>query len=133
MSPLRSKSYVIRGKPIAWRRAAPSWNHHHLYDPQTHDKLIMRIDLEKQHDNEPLFNSAVHLDMFFYFLQPKSIKYKKPNPYHCQSPDVDNCIKLILDSIKNVLITDDRIVSSLAAHKLWDDVARTEFTITSLI
>jgi Holliday junction resolvase RusA-like endonuclease len=52
---------------------------------------------------------------------------------HGVKPDIDNLQKFVLDSISNgVLLTDDKIVYSIKATKLYDERPRTEFTITEI-
>lgn len=123
----RTKHYVINMPPVAWQR--PRLNRQtRFFDNQAKTKLVVGISLDLQHNKEPLFNGPIDIELYFYFKPPKT---KKPTTHHVK-PDVDNLVKFILDTIKDVLISDDKIICSIHAHKLYDQNPRTEFTITEV-
>ncbi len=128
---MRSKSYCIKVKPMAWQRAGRNGSRY--FDAQAKDKLAHGLYLINQHDDEPLFDKAIRIDAVFYMAIPKTLQNRSHTKYHTKSPDIDNLKKFLLDSLKDVLITDDRIVSELGAAKYYDKDPRTEFTITELV
>jgi len=127
---VRSKTYVIGVKPIAWQRAARNGSRY--YDAQAKDKLAFGLHLINQHDDEPLFDKAIHLDMTFYMNIPKAKQDKLKSIYHVGPVDLDNLCKFLLDAIKGVLIIDDRIICSITMKKVYDWLPRTELTITEV-
>lgn len=127
---LRNKSYVIDINPIPWQRARINGNR--FYDAQKQDKNSFGLFLLNQHNNEPLFDKPVHLDVIFYMPIPKSITQRKSSRYHSTFPDLDNLCKFLLDAIKDILIIDDRIICSLSAKKIYDKHARTEVLIKEI-
>jgi|ERR1700761_4119439 len=128
---MRTKSYCIKLSPIPWKR--PSLNGNRFYDAQAKDKLAFGLFLAKQHNDEPLFDTAVHLDIIFYMRIPKKGTARLPNAPHYIKPDLDNLCKFLLDAIKDVIILDDRIICSLSAKKVYDKVPRTELVITEVV
>lgn len=128
---VRSKSYSIKLTPIPWQRAR--LNGQRFFDGQTKEKVAFGLYLNQQHNDEPLFENPISLDIVFYMPMPKSIKDRKNTPYHSTKPDLDNLCKFLLDAIKDVLIADDKIICSIYAKKVYDKEPRTEFVITEVI
>lgn len=127
---MRSKSYTIKVKPIAWQRAARNGSRY--FDAQAKDKLAHGLYLINQHGDEPLFDKTIEIDITFYMAIPKTIGDRQISIHHSKSPDLDNLIKFLLDAIKDVLITDDRIIWKIYARKYYDKNPRTELTITEV-
>jgi len=128
---LREKKYVVPGDPVAWAR--PGHNGHHFYDRQKQDKLHFGIWIENQHENEPLFKGPLRVSWLFCFSFPQLVRKPEKYEFHTDVPDLDNCIKFVLDAIKGIAITDDRIVCGYGyTEKRYDENPRTEFIITEL-
>lgn len=127
---LRSKSYCINIKPIPWQR--PMLNGYRFFDGQHKDKVCFGIHMQQQHGEAQLFNRPIHLDMTFYMETPKSISARKKGVFHTNRPDLDNLCKFILDAMKDVLISDDKIICKLSAQKIYGKEPRVEFTITEV-
>lgn len=51
---------------------------------------------------------------------------------HTQRPDLDNCMKAILDGLNRIAFADDSQVASMLLRKRWGTVARTEVTVEAL-
>lgn len=66
--------------------------------------------------NKP-FEVPVDVSIAFYFAKPAKSKFK----YHGVKPDLDNCIKLLLDSANNICWRDDCLIRSLRASKVYTD------------
>ncbi len=86
-----------------------------------------------QHNNQPLLDGPLHLDVTFYMPIPKMRvkKIKKGQP-HLSRPDLDNLIKFVADICLNIIYKDDAIISSIHAKKIYENNARTEFKFTKL-
>ena len=124
--------YIIQGEPKAWKRPGGQI---HRYDTQKHDKLVIGIELSRQHGRE-IFTLPLHIELIFYIKHPKcsSKKEELVMGTPCATrPDLDNYIKLILDCASNgVLYNDDNIITSLLAKKIYDPQPRTEIIIYEL-
>ena len=128
---MRSKSYRIDITPIPWQRVARRGNR--CYDTQTKDNVCFALSLSQQHNDEPFFSNPIHLDVTFYMPIPKLIKERPESPYHATVPYLDNLYRFMLNSIKDVLIADERVICSLSLKKVYDKEPRTEFTITEVV
>lgn len=128
----RTKSYIIPVAPIPWARARLAGKRH--FNAQAQERFAFGICIKSQHNNEPLFAKPVSIDVTFFM--PESANHAKKNKdgviYHSQTPDLDNLLKHILDSLKNVCVTDDSIISRIIAKKVYDKEPRTEFVIQEI-
>jgi Holliday junction resolvase RusA-like endonuclease len=79
-------------------------------------------------------NNPMDLKVWFYFPRPKShysldtsTKKLTLSPlapvYVTKTPDIDNCLKLVMDAMQGVLFPDDKCICSLASYKLWHPTA----------
>lgn len=130
----RSVLFFLKGKPVPLQRGR-SFSRR-VWDSQKEIKLHDKILLSHQLGNMPKFEDALRLDINFYFTMPKSMSDKKrlqlAGKPHIFKPDIDNCIKYILDIGNRVLYYDDSTICEIFARKLYDDIERTEFIITEL-
>lgn len=129
---MREKHYHIPISPVAWKRAALNTKYCRIYDTQKHEKLAFGLYLKQQHKDEPQFKLPTFLDITFYF--PLTKRARKENlVYYDSIPDADNCIKMILDILKDCeILSDDRIIVGINSWKLYGDPGRTEFTLKEL-
>lgn len=51
---------------------------------------------------------------------------------HCQKPDLDNCLKAILDGLNRIAFADDSQVYHIIALKHWGDVEQTVVTVNGV-
>lgn len=132
----RIKHYIIFGDPIALARARISRGK--LYDAQKHAKLVWGIDLQRQQNDEPLFEGPIFMDVLFYMPLPKSCSKKKQdslkNQWHIYKPDSSNLLKFIEDVAISICYKDDSIISKVNIEKVYDDGKgpRTEFIFKEL-
>jgi Holliday junction resolvase RusA-like endonuclease len=125
---MRSAMYCVNVPPIAWKRAARNGNR--MYDDQARDKVNFGLYLHAQHGENPLFSKPIKVEIKFYMPIPKTVKQRRN--YHACAPDLDNLIKFVNDTMKEIVITDDRIICSLFAEKVYDKNPRTELIITEV-
>lgn len=78
----------------------------------------------------PVQPDPMELRLWLYFTRPKNhYSYdritgqyflKRDAPvYVTKTPDIDNCVKLVMDAMQSVLFEDDRCIVSVAAKQLW--------------
>jgi len=129
-------TYVVMGDPIPLARHRHSGRR--TWDSQKQIKLVWGIDIRKQHFEqlgEYKYTGPLHVDIIFYLPMPKcSVKKAQEirGRYHIFTPDLSNMIKFVEDAATGILFDNDSIVASIASKKIYDDVPRTEFTITCL-
>ncbi len=126
--------YVILGNPLPLNR--PRFFRGRVYDSQKVEKLINHLEIKRQHGKLPLFMNPVHLEITFIFEVPKSYSKKKREltlgKPHCFKPDIDNLVKKILDEMTSACYTDDAIVSSISARKIYGIQGKTVFFFTEI-
>lgn len=123
--------YVIPGDPIPLARARFSSNH--VYDAQKHLKVSTSIYLQSQHDRKEMFSNPVKMHVIFFMSIPmgstSTKRSKLLNTYVSKKPDLSNLIKFIEDTATGIIFTDDKLVCSIDAHKVYDYDPRTELII----
>jgi Holliday junction resolvase RusA-like endonuclease len=70
---------------------------------------------------EQCFPEHIPIKMTIGFNRVKSKWLPKKEHYPFRKPDLDNFIKLVLDSINTILIPDDAQVTTIVATKRWTD------------
>lgn len=125
---VNSKSYIIPGDPVPWKRAGINWNAKRHYDEQIGLKNSLGFYLKKQHGNAPMFTGPLRMSFIFYFGRKKSKKF-----YHTYIPDLSNLIKMVEDIGTGILYEDDCLIAEISAVKCYSTYSRTEFTITELV
>ncbi len=126
---MEHKVYVLYGNPVAWARPAPARNH--MWDTQKQIKFQYGALLRQQHDDAPLLEGPLHLEIKFYFHIARTRKHQ-PGGYHIFKPDLSNLIKLIEDIGSGILYKDDALIASMRAAKIYDETPRIEFSLYTL-
>lgn len=128
--------YVIPNNPISLKRPRYSSITKKMYNSQRGEMLVMSIGLQSQHDDEPLFEGPLHMDIVFYMPIPQSKSKKEQEAlqgqYHISRCDLDNMIKFYCDLGNSVLYHDDSQIVSISAKKIYDKVPRVEFSISPI-
>jgi len=122
----------VRGNPKAQKRhrSGRGWT----YDPSESDKADLLALVHEKAPEVPL-ECPVAIRVRFYMPIPKSWpKYKKKmalqiNPPHAKKPDIDNLVKLVLDTLEGVFFMRDSQVYCLRAYKYYSNVPETVIEI----
>jgi Holliday junction resolvase RusA-like endonuclease len=133
--PNRESKFIILGKPVAWARPGKTRFSRDAYDTQKALKDDYKWFLKSEMLAEPLFEGPLHVELKFFMpitLGKEKRKREREGQYHIFASDLDNLIKFVLDAAKDILYTDDRIISSINAVKVWDSTPRTELLIREL-
>lgn len=135
---MKALSFHITGNPVSLARARMGKGR--MWDSQKQEKLIFGIKLLEQlkeqtsEDFEPL-DCPLSVDIYFFFQMPQ-YHYKKwdklRNTSHHYKPDIDNCIKFLLDASTGVLFKHDACVSEVFARKIYADEPCTRFTVRQI-
>ena len=134
--------FIVEGTPN------PLKMHRHTrkgftYDPSKKDKKDFLKKLLKFAPKPPI-TSPIRIIIIFSMPRPKAhfrtgkfkgiLKPKVPIQ-HSKTPDLDNLVKLVCDSLNGVFYKDDSQISQLKAEKLYCDVdekPRTEVHIEQI-
>lgn len=73
---------------------------------------------------------AISLSVFFYKPRPQSMSKKVV--HWTKKIDIDNALKLVMDSMNGIFWNDDAQITMLMATKKYDEVPRTEVVIQYL-
>ena len=131
--------FTIYGKPKPLKRHSPSkWGGN--YDPSYKDKKDIILRVAKFKPKTPLLG-GLRVYLVFYMQRPKEHfrmgKFKGQlkkglSIFHTKTPDIDNLIKLILDSLNGQFWNDDKQICQLQSEKLYCNAGekpRTEIII----
>jgi Holliday junction resolvase RusA-like endonuclease len=142
---MREIAFTITGEPQALKR-------HRTY---THGKggrvlpFPMQVDPSKkdkenflaiahQHRPQNPIDTPIKLILTFYIGRPKKhyrtgqfANQLRPDApkYHTSTPDTDNLIKFVSDSLNGVFWRDDSLIYIIEAQKVYDEIPRTEVHI----
>ena len=88
-------------------------------------KDTKKIIEEQKPAGPAVTDKAVHVRASLHFKRPKkhfkkdgSLKPTAPK-YVLKRPDIDNCLKFILDSLQPGVIIDDKLVVEVKIVKMW--------------
>lgn len=125
--------FTIPGKPFAKQRPRMTRSGVAFTPKETvsFERTVGQIGL--QHFSEPLLGPvSVRIEAVFEI--PKSWSRKKSaeahGAPHIQRPDLDNCMKAILDGLNRIAFADDSQVAEMVLRKRWGDVAGTTVWIS---
>jgi Holliday junction resolvase RusA-like endonuclease len=98
-------------------------------------RLLTTIELERQHQDEPLFEGPLSLEVLFFFplpLTPRSRCKARPGDQYTMPPSLFTLIHF-LESVSHGVIYDcESSIAYVTCKKTYDEEARTEFTITEI-
>jgi len=116
--------FVIPIDPIPWKR--PGQSRYGRFDLQKAVKDQLRAIFIRGMDKHQPLLGKVHLSLIFHMPIPKSLPKKERDGWHSKKPDLDNLIKLVLDSMNGICFRDDSQVCFIIAMKGYSDDPRTE-------
>ena len=135
--------FTIWGKPKAKGRPRLSTygGFARAYTPQDtieYENLIKLSYLQASETQDPIeFDKPIVLKVNAFYEIPKATSKKKRtgmlngNIRPCIKPDIDNCLKAVLDALNKIAFKDDTQVIELYAAKNYDEQPRVEVEITN--
>jgi len=131
---------VLPGKPQTYKPPRFRRNASRTQAYTLHHKSMKsaREVLAEQTETPPLRDEPLIVFIELYFRRPKS-HFKKGTlrtdapKYVTKTPDVDNCIKFVLDALQPKVVADDKSVTKVVAEKKWCDDATAECTTIELL
>ena len=132
--------FVLPGKPQTYKPPRFRWNASRTQAYTLHHKSMKsaREVLAEQTKTPPLRDVPLIVFIELYFRRPKS-HFKKDTlrtdapKYVTKTPDVDNCIKFVLDALQPKVVADDKYVTKVVAEKKWCEGATAECTTIELL
>ncbi len=127
---------IVYGNPIAKKRPRFSRRGKHVvtYNEQEKEEESFRNEVFHQLKSTEPCNSPMRVFLQFWMKRPKShfrtgkysgiLKEAAPK-IHVGRPDVDNLIKFVFDALNGLVWTDDCIIYSIGAFKLYCEEPKT--------
>ena len=119
---MKTVTFVIPGKPFGKQRPRATRGGR-MYTPAAtvaFERIVGQIAME--HFQTPM-TGAVGLEIVATFAPAASWSAKKRaenlHRPHTQKPDMDNCLKAVLDGLNRVAFADDSQVSQITCRKVW--------------
>lgn len=129
------KVYVIKGDPIPMG-LAKSELVKHVWDIRKTRKEIVLMDLEMQHQSNPLLKGKLHLSATFFMPHKRTaVKDKnqsKAGEYHYSKPRLSELIRFVEQISKGVIYAQDGSIGSISTKKVYDANPRIEFSFKEL-
>jgi Holliday junction resolvase RusA-like endonuclease len=128
-----SVTLIIPGKPYGKER--PRFGKGRTYTPSktvSYEEYIRHLYRVTSESQKP-YEGPVRVDFMIVHKMPKRLPKERWWP-SC-TPDIDNVIKLVLDSLNGVAYSDDRNVVQGSWEKRYvvgDEIPRVEVTLTFL-
>lgn len=123
--------YILSGEPIPLARARHAKGR--TYNSQSIIQNRCKLDLNKQHNKQPLLKGPIALEINFYMPIPlswsQSKKERMAGQPHISKPDWSNLLKFVEDCGTGILYTDDSLIYQVTGTKIYDWFARTEFIL----
>ena len=133
-------SFSVPGRPVPWARSGQNGKRHFTPPKQSAAMKVVANAGFKALAGRPLIRGPIQMRIVFAYQWPETmrIKYRRKgldmptNEYMVGKPDADNLVKLVKDALKEVVWTDDCLVVSLHAWKVYSDQAETRVEIVQL-
>lgn len=119
---------AVPGNPIALKRHRMTKTGH-SYDPSKNDKADFLAKCMEHKPDTPI-TGPINLTIIFYMPRPKNHyrtgkhagELKDDSPYwHTGRPDIDNLLKLIMDSLNGIFWRDDAQICRIEARKIYHE------------
>ena len=126
----------IEAVPYPW--AAPRVTRRVSFNPKAKEKREYIRQVMKQLPPSP-FKGAISLRITFYMQIPQSWTWKRKlgsleeNSRHTKKPDLDNCVKALVDSLKKLVFDDDNQVFEIHAKKEYAEKPRIVVHVTEFL
>lgn len=122
---------LIPGAPVPWKR--PGVNRDRIfYNRQVVQSEMFKLHVEQQFKRQPFDKEPLLIDITFFMPIANDQFGKYHNVYCTTTPDCDNLVKFVLDSLQGVAFVDDKLVVELYARKVWSRKPQTEIIIKPL-
>ena len=135
---MRTAHFSLPGRPKTFK-ALRVRHGRNVYAVHTKEMKVAKKIVEKQKPVGPaVAGKAIRVHATLHFKRPKShfksngnLKSSAPK-YILKRPDIDNCLKFILDSLQPAVIVDDKLVVEAQIMKTWCNSADEEKTVVEL-
>jgi Holliday junction resolvase RusA-like endonuclease len=128
--------YILQGNPRELCRARTGHNNALFWEESRRARQNARNELERQHDDAPLFCGPLRIMATFYLPFPATMSHQRKliseNMFHILSPTPDDLTRFIFDIARGVLYRHESIVAEMHVRKLCSFDTRTEIEIEEI-
>lgn len=136
----RLNNFVVYGEPVAKGRPRMTKSGHAFTPERTVNYENFVKWTYAAYENRVTFDDEAQIRacMRFYFPIPKSTSKKNKELMRSgkirptKKPDVDNCVKAILDALNGLAYHDDSQVVEVEALKFYSEEPRVEIQLTTI-
>lgn len=139
---MKTIRYTIPGKPVPKQRPRIGKVGGHAIaftPPKTRsEEGAVRMFASAAMGGEPPLEGPLEVDIFIYTSIPQSWSRKKQAAARSGAtrptgkPDIDNTVKLQLDSVNHIVWNDDSQIVNLTAKKFYSDQPRVEVEVRQI-
>lgn len=112
-----SHTYIIEGEPVLIQKETRDW------DQYRQDKFNFVNSLAAIHDDKPLFQGPLHVEITFYLSVPKSVTRKtqedKRATWHHGRPMLDRMFEFVEKACAGTIYQDSAQICSLVCRKYY--------------
>ena len=116
--------------PVAWARARASGNRFFTAPKQRQHKAQIQSLVSAKWKHGPI-DGPIAVALIFTIKRPASVSEKK-RPLPVVKCDLDNYIKIILDSLNGITWIDDAQIVTIEASKVYGKTGNTKIQFTTL-
>ncbi len=132
---MTSITFTVPGKPFAKQRPRAT-RQGRVYTPAATVSFERTVgQIATAHFPQPM-QGPLRVTIYATFEVPQSLSKKQRETRlhrpHTQRPDLDNCMKAILDGLNRIAFADDGQVYEITARKVWGLTPQTVVTVESV-
>jgi Holliday junction resolvase RusA-like endonuclease len=130
--------YILQGNPRELCRARTGNNSALFWEESKRARQNARNELERQHDDAPIFTGQFPLRLVatFYMPFPATMSHNRKliseNMFHILAPTPDDLLRFVLDIGHGVLYRHPSIIAEMHIRKLCSFDTRTEIEIEEI-
>lgn len=123
-------------EPVPW--AAHKGFGRRAYNPRHKEREFYRWQIRTQYNRDTPSCAPVRITVGFYMPIPKTTSGIRRRQmlngviHHIKKPDIDNCAKFLIDTLKGIVIEDDNQVVELVAKKIYAETPKTIIRLEEL-
>jgi Holliday junction resolvase RusA-like endonuclease len=129
-------TFYVPGQPVPFARAGSHGKVRFTPEKQENAMGVIKLFAQRAMEGQALLDGPLMVQLLAVYLAPKNWAKKKRlsdvEVYRTSRPDIDNLIKLCLDSLNQIVWIDDAQVARIEAQKIYGPISGLTVTVTPL-
>jgi Holliday junction resolvase RusA-like endonuclease len=121
--------FTVPGEPVAMGRPRFTKSGRVYIPKKTQDAINNIASYAAENIKERDIQEPIHMSVVFYFKRPKRMK-RGPSVYKPTKPDIDNCLKTVMDGINRSGMSADKLYHVHPKNCQWQKDAEPRTVIT---